>query len=86
MSCLKGETQYISSKVFGCNILNNGKDNLGKFDSKADESIFLGYSLHGHTYRVGSISISIDCIGFFFLHFNRVFVCRAVIQCFTVSL
>jgi len=25
---------------------------LGKFDSKADEGIFLGYSLHGHAYRV----------------------------------
>jgi len=40
-------------KVFGCKcfILNNGKDNLGKFDSKADEGIFLGYSLYGHAYR-----------------------------------
>jgi len=29
-------------KVFGCKrfILNNGKDNLGKFDSKSDEGIF----------------------------------------------
>ena len=25
---------------------------MGKFDSKADEGIFLGYSLHGHAYRV----------------------------------
>ena len=34
-------------KVFGCKcyILNNGKDNLGKFDAKADNSIFLGYSI-----------------------------------------
>ena len=24
-------------------VLNNGKDNLGKFDSKLDEAIFLGY-------------------------------------------
>jgi len=40
-------------KVFRCKyfILNNGKDNLGKFDSKANEGIFLGYSLHGHAYR-----------------------------------
>jgi len=40
-------------KVFGCKcfILNNVKDNLGKFDSKDDEDIFIGYSLHGHTYR-----------------------------------
>jgi len=41
-------------KVFGCKcfILNNGKDNLGKFDFKSDEGIFLGYSQHGHAYRV----------------------------------
>jgi len=31
--------------------LNNGKDNLGKFDSKSDEGIFLGYLLHGYAYR-----------------------------------
>jgi len=24
---------------------------MGKFDSKVDEGIFLGYSLHGHAYR-----------------------------------
>ena len=29
-----------------------GKNNLGKFDPKADEGIFLGYSLHSHAYRV----------------------------------
>jgi len=40
--------------VFGCKcfILNNRKDNLGKFDSKSDEGIFLGYSQHGHAYCV----------------------------------
>jgi len=32
--------------------LHNGKNNLGKFDLKADEGIFLGYSLHSHAYRV----------------------------------
>jgi len=51
----KGRKPNISHlKVFGCKcfILSNGKDNLGKFDSKADEGIFLGYSLHSHTYRV----------------------------------
>jgi len=50
----KGRKPNISHlKVFGCKcfILNNEKDNLGKFDSKADEGIFLGYSLHGHAYR-----------------------------------
>ena len=43
----KGRKPNISHlRVFGCKcfILNNGKDNLGKFDSKADEGIFLGYS------------------------------------------
>jgi len=51
----KGRKPNISHlKVFGCKcfILNNGKDNLVKFDSKADEGIFLGYSLHSHAYRV----------------------------------
>jgi len=50
----KGRKPNVSHlKLFGCKcfILNNGKDNLGKFDSKSDECIFLGYSLHGHAYR-----------------------------------
>jgi len=51
----KGRNPNISQlKVFGCKcfILDNGKNNLGKFDPKADEGIFLGYSLHSHAYRV----------------------------------
>jgi len=41
-------------KVFGCRcfILNNGKENLGKFDEKADNGIFIGYSSTSHAYRV----------------------------------
>ena len=40
--------------IFGCKcfVLNNGKDNLGKFDAKSDEGIFLGYSLHSKAYRI----------------------------------
>jgi len=40
--------------VFGCKcfVLNNGKDNLGKFDAKFDEGIFLDYSLHSKTFRI----------------------------------
>ncbi|KAJ9561171.1 hypothetical protein OSB04_006331 [Centaurea solstitialis] len=34
-----------------CYILNN-RDNLGKFDKKADEGYFLGYSLTSKTFRV----------------------------------
>ena len=33
-------------------MLNNGKDNLGKFDAKSDEGIFLGYSLQSKAYRI----------------------------------
>jgi len=41
-------------KVFGCKcfILNNGKESLGKFDAKADEGVFLGYTTQSHAYRV----------------------------------
>ena len=40
--------------AFGCKcfILNNGKDNLAKFDSRSDECIFLGYSTNSKGYRV----------------------------------
>ena len=40
--------------VYGCKcfVLNNNKDNLGKFDAKADEGIFLGYSTSSKAYRV----------------------------------
>jgi len=41
-------------KVFGCKcfVLNNGKEQLGKVDSKADEGMFLGYAINSHAYRV----------------------------------
>jgi len=41
-------------KIFGCKcfVLNNEKENLGKFDSKADEAIFLEYSLTSKAYRI----------------------------------
>lgn len=40
--------------VFGCKcfVLNNIKDNLGKFGEKADESIFLGHYQSNKAYRV----------------------------------
>ena len=39
--------------IFGCRcfVLNN-KDHLGKFEPKADETIFLGYSMHRVAYLV----------------------------------
>lgn len=33
-------------------MLNNGKHNLGKFNAKSDEGIFLGYSLTSKAFRV----------------------------------
>jgi len=51
----KGRKPNISHfKVFGCKCyaLNNEKDNLSKFDSKANEVIFLGYSLRSKSYSI----------------------------------
>ena len=51
----KGRKPNISYfHAFGCKcfVLNNGKDNLGKFDPKSDEGIFLGYSSHSKAYRI----------------------------------
>lgn len=28
------------------------KDNLGKFDAKSDEAVFIGYSFHNRAYKV----------------------------------
>ena len=33
---------------------NNGKDALGKFDLRSDETIFLGYSSHSKVYKIFS--------------------------------
>ena len=52
---LKGRKPNLSHlHVFGCKyfVLNNGKDNLGKFDAKVDEGIFLRYSQSSKVYRV----------------------------------
>ena len=51
----KGRKPSISHlRVFGskCFILNNGKDNLRKFDPKSDEGIHIGYAINGHAYKV----------------------------------
>jgi len=41
-------------KVFGCKcfVLNNGKDNIDKFDAKANDGILIGYSSHSYEYRI----------------------------------
>ena len=47
----KSKVKYF--RVFGskCYILND-RENLGKFDAKSDEGIFLGYSTNSQSYRV----------------------------------
>ena len=52
---LKGRKPNLAHlRVFGCVcfIHNNDKDNLGKFDAKSDEGIFLGYSSQSKAYKV----------------------------------
>lgn len=52
---LKGRKSNLSHiHVLGCKcfILNNGKKDLGNFDSKYDEGIFLGNSQSSRAYRV----------------------------------
>ena len=41
-------------RAFDCKyfVLNNGKEHLGKFDSKADEGIFLGYESNFSSYKI----------------------------------
>ena len=48
-------------RPLGCKCFSqkNRKDNLGKFDARSDEEIFLGYSLNGKAYRVLNISTNI---------------------------
>ncbi|GJR32054.1 retrovirus-related pol polyprotein from transposon TNT 1-94 [Tanacetum coccineum] len=42
--------------VFGCPIfIHNHKDHLGKFDAKADDGYFLGYSFNSKAFRVFNI-------------------------------
>ena len=41
-------------RAFGCRcfVLNNGKDDLGKFDPRSDEGVFVGYSSSSKAYRI----------------------------------
>jgi len=60
---LKGRRHALNHlKVFAykCFILNNGKEQLGRFDSKADEGIFLSYATNSHVYRVYNKKVN-DC-------------------------
>ena len=47
--------------VFGCKcfVLRNQGENLGKFEVKADETIFIGYAIAGKAYRVYNLRLNI---------------------------
>jgi len=51
-------------RAFGCKcfVLNNGKDNLGKFDPKSDEGACLGYSPFNTYLNQTLIRMQIKCI------------------------
>ncbi|XP_074319033.1 uncharacterized protein LOC141655949 [Silene latifolia] len=52
---LRGRKPNISYfRCFGskCFVHNNGKNNLGKFDPRSDEGVFIGYSDHSKAYKV----------------------------------
>ncbi|XP_021734165.1 uncharacterized protein LOC110700891 [Chenopodium quinoa] len=52
---MKGRKPNISYfRSFGCRcfVHNNGKRNLGKFDERSDEAVFLGYASNSKAYRV----------------------------------
>ncbi|GKD94228.1 putative ribonuclease H-like domain-containing protein [Tanacetum coccineum] len=51
---LHGRTLALSfMRPFGCHVtILNTKDHLGKFDGKADEGFFVGYSLNSKAFRV----------------------------------
>ncbi|XP_021747861.1 uncharacterized protein LOC110713721 [Chenopodium quinoa] len=55
---IKGRKPNISYfRSFGCKcfVHNNGKRNLGKFDERSDEAVFLGYASDSKAYKVYNI-------------------------------
>ncbi|GJS11143.1 ribonuclease H-like domain-containing protein [Tanacetum coccineum] len=50
---VKGNLVRVANRPFGCPVtILNTKDNLGKFDGKADEGFFVGYSTNSKAFRV----------------------------------
>lgn len=50
MVCKKSSIKYF--KVFGSKYFNRrNEDELGSFDARCDEGIFLGYSTHNKEYK-----------------------------------
>jgi hypothetical protein len=75
----KSNVSYFHSFGSKCYILNNC-DQLGKFDAKSDEGIFIGYALNSRAYRVFNLktrsvmessNVVIDDIGLRLLTMRR---------------
>src|SRR4029079_15404306 len=52
---MNGKSPNLSHiRTFGCKcfVHNNDKTNLGKFDARSDEGVFIGYSDHSKAYKV----------------------------------
>ena len=43
---------YLRAFGYRCFVLNNGKDDLGKFDPRSDEGVFVRYSSASKEYRI----------------------------------
>lgn len=54
MSYTKEGCKFFHLHVFKCKcfVLNNRKDNIGKFYTNDDEGLFLGYSASSKTFRI----------------------------------
>ncbi|XP_070020009.1 uncharacterized protein [Nicotiana sylvestris] len=48
----KPKLTHLRTFGYKCYVLNNGKDQLGKFDAKSDKGIFLGYSSQRKAYKI----------------------------------
>jgi len=50
--CRRPILTYLKVCRYKCFILNNGKEQLGKFDVKANDGIFIGYTTNSHAYII----------------------------------
>lgn len=48
----KPKLNYLRTFGCKCSVLNNEKDDLGKFDPRSDEGVFIGYSSSSKAYNV----------------------------------
>lgn len=52
MTKRKTKLNYFKPFGYKCFVLNNGKNELGKFDPRSDKEVFVGYSSTSKAYRI----------------------------------